>query len=83
MTGTVPSPNPSPAPTTRAQVTFVGTATLLLQLRRGDDTLTVLTDPVFDGPGTAQQLFGLPGLHYVARQAPALTPEQLPDTDHR
>jgi L-ascorbate metabolism protein UlaG (beta-lactamase superfamily) len=50
-------------------------------LRRGDHSLTLLTDPAFDGPGTAQRLFGLPGLHYVAQCEPALSPTELPALD--
>jgi L-ascorbate metabolism protein UlaG (beta-lactamase superfamily) len=62
-------------------VTFIGTATLLLELRRGDDVLRLLTDPVFDAPGTAHRVAGLDAFTYTRLDGPAVTPTTLPPID--
>jgi L-ascorbate metabolism protein UlaG (beta-lactamase superfamily) len=68
-------------PEASARISWAGTATLLLRLGRGDDALTVLTDPAFDPPGTTQRLFGLPGLSYTRRLPATLAPGDLPPLD--
>ncbi|MBM4783978.1 MAG: hypothetical protein GQE15_40420 [Archangiaceae bacterium] len=51
--------------TTSLTVTFIGTATLLLEVRRGDDVVHLLTDPVFDGPGRAYRVAGLDATRWL------------------
>lgn len=50
---------------TSLTVTFFGTATLLLEVRRGDDVLHLLTDPVFDAPGKDYRVAGLEAFTYT------------------
>lgn len=63
---------------TQLRVTYVGTATVLLELQRGPDHLRVLTDPVFDAPGAS---YALGGFRYTRLAPPALSPQQLPPID--
>jgi L-ascorbate metabolism protein UlaG (beta-lactamase superfamily) len=67
--------------TTTLTVTFIGTATLLLEVRRGDDVLHVLTDPVFDGPGKPHTVAGLEAFTYTRLVGAAVAASELPPID--
>lgn len=67
--------------TTSLNVTFIGTATLLLELRRGDDVLRLLTDPVFDRPGKGYRVAGLDAFTYTRLVGATLAPTELPPID--
>lgn len=62
-------------------VTFIGTATLLLEVKQGDDVVHLLTDPVFDAPGTDYRVAGLDAFTYSRLQGPGLTADALPPID--
>lgn len=66
---------------TSLQVTFLGSATLLLELRRGDEVLRLLTDPVFDAPGASHRVSGLSAFTYTHLGQPALPSDAMPPLD--
>ncbi len=66
---------------TSLNVTFFGTATLLLEVRRGDDVLHLLTDPVFDGPGKGYRVAGLDAFTYTRLVGATGAATDLPPID--
>jgi L-ascorbate metabolism protein UlaG (beta-lactamase superfamily) len=66
---------------TTLHATFIGTATVLLELNDGPHCLRLLTDPVFDQAGTTHRVGGLRALEYTSLHGPALEPAALPPID--
>ncbi len=66
---------------TTLKLTFIGSATLLIELQRGDDVLRLVTDPVFDRPGTSHRVSGLEAFTYTHLTEPALSADSLPPLD--
>lgn len=66
---------------TSLNVTFFGTATMLLEVRRGSDVLHLLTDPVFDAPGKRYRVARLEAFTYTKLVGASGTPAQLPPID--
>lgn len=68
-------------PPASLRATFIGTATLLLEVQCGERVVRLLTDPVFDGPGPSYTIGGVGALRYTRTQGPALPAEALPPID--
>lgn len=66
---------------TTLHATFIGTATVLFELRRGAEVIRLLTDPVFDGAGARYRVGGLGALEYASLGGPAVSPGSLPAID--
>lgn len=66
---------------TTLHATFIGTATVLLELSRGDDRVRLLTDPVFDQAGASQAINGMAALRYTSLSTAAVRPDALPPID--
>ncbi len=66
---------------TTLHATHIGTATVLLELRRGEDRVCLVTDPVFSAAGTRYTLSGVAPLSYTNLRPPALLPRALPPID--
>jgi L-ascorbate metabolism protein UlaG (beta-lactamase superfamily) len=66
---------------TTLNVTFIGTATMLLEVSSGDDTIRLLTDPVFDPPGREHRVGNVSAFAYTRLDAPAIEARALPPID--